>query len=221
MQVYNISNLPPMRLDFDAAGERLVIKLVSGAHDYGHREFSAMFTNHIRTLAITRHHLKSFGSRRDTGSNNRKKEPDESFKPDTRTGENDRATFVIGIGLIETLNQLRSDAHYWLTKTNGEVKIVLLILIKRAARIIQLERWESRPNPRLTRSNSNSQRPTKIQMIQIQVPGAGPTTVIGGPLDLPINLIFDVIPPGVPTTGITLPNAELRDYAEEYFRVSQ
>ena len=217
----NRRDLPRMRLDYDATNERLIIKFASNEHDLAHEQFSAMLTDHVRALGITRRQLASVGTGRTLGSNNRSKEPDKGFKPGTRGGANDKPTLIFEAGLSETLNQLRNDAYYWLTKTNGEVKIVLLFHIKRAAKTIELERWENRPNPRPTRSNSSAQRPTKIQELQIQVPAAGPTIVMGGPLVLPVNLIFDIIPPGVLTTGLTITDPELSTYAEEYFDLTQ
>jgi hypothetical protein len=219
----NYRDLPRIRLDYDLISEKLIIKLVSGEHDSAHRQFTAMMTDHVRALGISRRDLASRGAGREMRNNQRRKEPDDQFKPATRVMAEDRPTLVIEAGWSESMNQLRNDAHYWLTKTNGEVKIVLLIHVKYAQRVIELERWENRPNPRPTRRSTSADRPTKIQSLQIILQTNAPTIVSGGaPLLLPINLIFDgAIPAGRPTTGLSITAAELQEYAEEYFQLNQ
>jgi len=214
----NRRELPGMRLHYDLPSEKLIIKFVSTGHEIFHNQFSAMLTDHFRNVGITRRHLMSRGAGRDSGNGQRQKEPDNAFKPlDTRRRENDKATLVIEAGMSETLNQLRNDAHFWLTKTDQEVKIVLLIHVRKEDKIITLERWENQTNPRPTRGTSTAHRPTKMQSLTITVRANGTTTVTGAPLTLPITLLFDVIPAGLPTTGLDITAAELRDYAEEAF----
>jgi hypothetical protein len=116
-----------MRLHYDLATERLIIKLVSSLHEYAHTVFMTVLTDHVRTLGISGDHLSPTGAGRQKGSEQRDKEADAGFKPlNTRPGKDDKPTMVIEAGLSETLNQLRNDAHFWLTKANGEVKIVYL-----------------------------------------------------------------------------------------------
>jgi len=173
-------------------------------------------------LGISRRHLISTGAGREMRNNQRRKEPDDAFKPGTRVKKDDRATLVIEAGLSESMNQLRNDAHYWLTKTNGEVKIVLLIHVDRTRMTIKLERWENQPNPRPIRRGISTDRPTKIQTLKIILQTNAPTIVNGAPLVLPINLIFGgAIPAGLPTTGLSITATELQDYAEDFFRVTQ
>lgn len=92
--------------------------------------FRAMFEEHCRNVGISRYDLKSMGSRRHLGIT-QAKEPDESYKPSNRTSVTDKPSFVVEVGLSETMNELRTDAHFGLSQTNGKTRLVLLIHIKR------------------------------------------------------------------------------------------
>ncbi|KAN0068632.1 hypothetical protein V8E54_013356 [Elaphomyces granulatus] len=183
--------LPKMRLDYDPISKNLIIKFVSVIHEMAHREFAAMFTEHARGHGITRQHWTSTGAGAHRGTNRRKKEPDDSFKPRTRVLQADRPTLIIEVGVSE---RLRNDAFFWLTKMNGEVRIVILIFVKHTQRTIQIERWENCPPPRPLRNNP--QRPTKVQSIGITFQNGTPVAT-GAPLILPVRHLFDIIPAGI------------------------
>lgn len=115
----NRRELPPMRLLYDEIQKCLVIKFASKPHNVAFAEFRAMFEDAYRAKGVSRYDIVCMGPSRYRGSNGRHKEADESFKPVTRSLD-DKPSFVIEVGLSESLNQLRSDAFHWLTKTNGQ-----------------------------------------------------------------------------------------------------
>src|SRR5271170_6755380 len=127
------------------------------------------------------------------------KEGDSAFKPlSKRPRDADWPTIVLESGWSESLTRLRRDAHIWLEKSRGDVKIVLLLSIGRTARTMIIEEWENRPVPAnrpATRSNT-TQIPTKIQAITIDST-SNPPTVDEAPLTLEFQKIFlrQAVPP--------------------------
>jgi hypothetical protein len=120
-------------------------------------------------------------------------------------------------GFSESLRHLRFDAGWWLRESGGEVKIVIIISIKRARSIVRIEKWELAPmaGRRLTlRAASNNLNnpppriPTKIQEITID-----PNTVTGAPLVLEFAKIFlrSAVPP---ESDITFTGQELSNWAD-------
>ena len=125
------------------------------------------------------------------------KEGDPAFKPmSIRPRKADWPTIVLESGWSELLTRLRRDAHIWLEKSRGDVKIVLLLSVGRTARRMIIEKWENRPVPAnrpVTRSNT-TQTPTQIQAITID---SNSNTVNGASLTLEFRKIFlrQAVPP--------------------------
>ena len=141
------------------------------------------------------------------------KESDSAYKPATvRPNRLDWPTLVIEAGMSESLRRLRSDARWWLENSGGEVKIVVIMSIRRTSRLrtIVIEKWEhgplpgNRPNTRsITAAAANApnqlqQIPTGTQEISID---SNTNTVNGAPLVLEFRKFFS--PPGR-TTGAGL-----------------
>ena len=150
----------------------------------------------------------------------RRAEPDHGFKPcNTRSGMNDMATMVIEVGLSNTLSQLRTKAHAWLTAFDDKVKIVILLHIDPSARKITIERWEmvSRVLPRAT----SSRRPGKEQRIDITVDANFAATVRGTALYVDVDLLFDTRPPHISPMFIMVDTARLAAFASGLLRCLQ
>jgi hypothetical protein len=78
------------------------------------------------------------------------KEADESFHPPPRfpvPGQQSEPwpTLVIETGVSESLAKLREDAKWWFNNSNGDVRIVLILSIKKRTRTVLLEKWQLAP----------------------------------------------------------------------------
>lgn len=162
----------------------LIIKLMASVvHEAAYRLLSRKFENKIQAMGVPEHELFSLGSGRFERRNSSKK-ADEAYKPlSTRGLIGDWPMMVIGSGLSESLNQLRTDARWWLIELGGQVKIVLLLSVKPALSVIHIEKWElglaQRPMARAVASNAHQppQVPTCVQAIDVDH-----NTVSGAPL---------------------------------------
>jgi hypothetical protein len=180
--------------------ELLIVKYMpSAAHEFTARKFHNKILEKILLMGTSSDELVSFGSRRYRGANS-SKEADEVFVPDfVRNKKDDWPTLVIEVGRSESLSQLRQDVRWWLIESKGDVKIALLMSIKKASSILLIEKWElgaaplGRPGP-VTRSAAINSigEPEVVQIVEVTSTG---TT--GGPLVLEFNKLFlrAAIPP--------------------------
>ncbi|KAJ5818347.1 hypothetical protein N7474_003938 [Penicillium riverlandense] len=81
-------------------------------------------------------------------------------------------TLVIETGVSESLAKLRWDAGWWLTNTNGGVKIALVVSINRNLRKVQLEKWEMVGQTTRTRQSIAPQAVQTIYITQNNAHGA-------------------------------------------------
>ena len=71
------------------------------------------------------------------------KEADIAYKPSAfRESKEAWPTLVFEVGVSESLRGLRWDARWWLQKSNGDVKIVILIHINRERKRLHIEKCE-------------------------------------------------------------------------------
>jgi hypothetical protein len=141
------------------------------------------------------------------------KETDSAYRPRSfRPNKTDWPTIVFESGVFESLSQLRFDAGWWLGKSGGAVKIVIIISVERAPQTLQIEKWElapmsgSRPSTRAFPNAVNIPPPLipmKTQEITIVQ-----DTITGTPLVLEFDKIF-LRPAVPPETDITLTAQEL------------
>jgi hypothetical protein len=186
----------------------LIVKLMpSATHEGAHVNFANNVLVKVVRMGVSVNEFFGLGAARFSGPNS-SKEGDSSFKPSSRTNEDDWPTIVFESelsesGLSESLRRLRSDARWWLNNSQGDVKIVILISVKPAQRKIDFEKWEFSPVPGRrpsTRAFPNNplapqnqlQIPTRIQAITIN----HQNTVTGAPLVLRFQKIF--LRPAVP-----------------------
>ncbi|KAL4883456.1 hypothetical protein BJY04DRAFT_216276 [Aspergillus karnatakaensis] len=68
------------------------------------------------------------------------RQPDECFWPDTRRPSS-WPTLVIETGLTESLSRLQRDAVWWLRRSEGETRVVLVVTVNARNRVVQVEKW--------------------------------------------------------------------------------
>lgn len=136
------------------------------------------------------------------------KQPDQQLVPTSRLpppGQPQVApvapTLVIETGISESLQRLRWDADWWLTNTNGGVKVVLVVSINLGqTRTVQLEKWELVGHATGTRQ---SIAPQAVQTIHITQNNAN-----GAPLVLGFEDLMSR-PPIPPEHDVVIPAADL------------
>ncbi|KAJ8103380.1 hypothetical protein POJ06DRAFT_241728 [Lipomyces tetrasporus] len=149
--------LPGFRVLLDEENKTAIIKLMPGIpHEVATSIFVEMFVGERARLGLPRNIFVPTGSGRYHLSNELSKEPDASYKPQTRKGADRYPSFIVEVGVSQSLLQLRQDARLWLQRTNGDTKVVLLIFLNIAAGTLTFERWQhaTSPPPRSTRSRS-------------------------------------------------------------------
>lgn len=153
------------------------------------------------------------------------KEGDTAFCPiQFRQQKGDWPTIVFESGFSKSLPRLRHDAEWWITKSQGDVKIVIVISVRPAEKWLAMEKWcPGTPNRRATRSNPNANNPVpmkvqELNIIQNPTPQQGATArsiatsqqistvqpgtpspydICGGPLTLEFHKVFlrNPVPP--------------------------
>jgi hypothetical protein len=207
--------LPPFKLTLDVDAEEMIVKLSGKPHERVASAFAEKFAVERTRLGILDEFLP-MGTGRNQLADGVGKEPDASYKPQTRRNmEDDYPSFVVEVGVSESLAQLRIDTERWLTKTGGETRIVLLMFLNVGARTLEFERWQHSvfPPQRITRSGP-AWAPHRAQTLTYD-DNTGQIT--GDPLILPINLLLDTVPPHVPGGEISISRQELLRFCNDVF----
>ena len=202
------AEIPAFRFLYDATEEVLIVKLMPGAHhETANSQFATMFTVKLVNMGVE-HTLWAVGATRLEALTGRSKEPDGAWRPSTRVLATDWPSLVIEVGVFESLAQLRTDAHFWLTKSGGQTRVVILFAVNMVTREIKIERWQDAPNPRPRRRTSPPQNPTMMQTLTLHDNGV----VIGGPLLIPASKVYDTLPPGIGQNDFTITAQDLAKY---------
>ncbi|CAM6021489.1 unnamed protein product [Sphagnum balticum] len=187
--------LPRMTILYDGREEILIVKLMVGVmHEGVAREFSDMFHEKSVLLGV-QESLAATGSGRFGRRGGRSKEADVGYKPHSRPMIDDWPSFVIEVGVSESLAMLRRDAAFWISNSDGRTRIVIVLSVNQRDRRILVERWEEVPRTRPNRSTANYSRiPRLIQSLTLNagVKYASP------PLRIPAEKVFDGPPQNIP-----------------------
>ncbi|KFY30716.1 hypothetical protein V493_01726 [Pseudogymnoascus sp. VKM F-4281 (FW-2241)] len=126
------------RLSYNTATSTLVVKLMaSPKHDTAALILSMEIKSKLESFGVPLSAFLPVGAAKRQGKYTAK-QPDASFKPSFR-GENGWPSLVIESGLSESLVQLRRDAAWWLTNSDEQVRIALVISIQKNDRSIVVE----------------------------------------------------------------------------------
>jgi hypothetical protein len=119
--------LPRMTILYDGTEEILIVKLmVDVMHEGVAREFALMFDLKLALLDV-RASLVATGSARFGRRGGRSKEADVGYKPISREMKHEWPSFVIEVGVSESLAMLRTDAAFWITNSDGRTRIVIVL----------------------------------------------------------------------------------------------
>jgi hypothetical protein len=185
-----------MTILYDGREEILIVKLmvVGVMHEGVARQFVAMFDKKLVLLGVD-DSLDPTGSGRFGRRGGRSKEADVGYKPCSRRRKHDWPSFVIEVGVSESLAMLRRDAAFWISNSDGRTRIVIVLSVNQRDRRILVERWEEVPRTRPNRSTANYSRIP--QLIQSLTLNAG-VKYAGPPLWIPTEKVFDGPPQNIP-----------------------
>ena len=169
-----------IRLTHCADIDTLIIKVSTPEHERVSRVFTHDFMRRIEHMGLTDLDLSDLGATTFRGTST-SKEPDSCFRPGSRPHRLDWPTLVFEVGVSESLRKLKNDAKWWLSNSQGLVRIVLIFHIDPGSRTILIEKWECTPatGTRATRSNRPpAQIPTNVHTITIDANGVNGTPAL-------------------------------------------
>jgi hypothetical protein len=187
--------LPRMTILYDGREEILIVKLQAGVLYCGvAHEFASMFQKKFIRLDVYES-LVGTGSGRFGRRGGRSKEADEGFKPSSRDMLDEWPSFVIEVGVSESLAMLRSDAAFWITNSDGSTRIAIVLSVNQRRQQILVERWEEVPRTQPNRPTANYSRiPGLMQSLTLNVD----VDYDGPPLVIPAEKVYDVLPQNIP-----------------------
>jgi hypothetical protein len=187
--------LPRMTILYDGREEILIIKLPAGVLYCGVvHEFASMFHEKFFRLGV-RASLVATGCGRFGRRGGRSKEADIGYKPISRHMVDEWPSFVIEVGVSESLAMLRNDAVFWITKSDGRTRIVIILKVHERQQQILVERWEEVPRTRPIWSTANYSR---IQGLIQSLTLNADVDYDGPPLVIPAEKVFDVVYQNIP-----------------------
>lgn len=125
--------------------------------------------------------------------------PHKRFQRQQETGDMAWPTIVIESGLCASLPRLRQDAKWWLSRSQGEVRVVLVVTLYPGTRSLCVERWQLEQPPLLGvfRRRHKGKPPTYRIAPSVQKPCLVQRTIIrrvsieGEDMVFPFEAIFD------------------------------
>jgi len=128
-----------MTILYDGREEILIVKLMVGVmHEGVAREFAKMFDIKSFRLGVDESFLTT-GSGRFGRRGGRSKEGDLGYKPLSHPMTDDWPSFIVEVGVSESLAMLRKDAAFWITNNDGRTRIVLVLSVNQRDRQILVE----------------------------------------------------------------------------------
>lgn len=220
------------RFSHDTDANLLIVKVMpSKGHELGHLILAQMFKDELTRMGLPRNCVVPVGATRYERPES-SKEGDSGYYPrQPRQQEDDWPTIVFESGYSESLARLRHDAQWWITKSQGDVKIVIIISVRPAEKLLVIEKWCHAPPPPNRRGTRSVQ---ELTLVQNSTPQQGPTAtsiatgqqistvqqgtrwydVCGGPLTLEFDKVF-LRNPVPPESDIVFNATDLAEFAEE------
>lgn len=140
-----------INIDSYIPGSRLLlVKMITRAHEGGHINFDDLLKSKLAAMNL-RGKLLSLG-RADVETENRQKEPDQSYLPSRLPpGRTDKwPTMIIEGGYSEEKAKLTADVQWWLAESQGDVTMAIAISVHKAKKEITIELWGMMARPTRT-----------------------------------------------------------------------
>ena len=183
-----------VRIFYDERTRYLVVKLVSGPHEVAERMLSRKLEQAAENMGLEDDLIPTGSKRIELTPHS--KEPDSSWRPHTfpagRTGK--WPMVVVESGFSESLSRLRLDAQWWITRSGGDVKVVILIAILPSGPRIVIEKWTPDPNVETLRPGLRDRSPrvtgTRVQETILTRGAKNFITITGAPLVVTFDEMF-------------------------------
>ncbi|KAL2822039.1 hypothetical protein BJX63DRAFT_180906 [Aspergillus granulosus] len=217
------------RFTFNTETGILIAKvMVSLPHDLAVRLFERIIFRELMAMNVDRELMPGGSTTHMIG--NWTKEPDCSWAPGPRS-KNPKPSFVVEVGLSESMPHLALDACGWLETPSSSVKLVITITIRRQHPEIILQQWElptRRTNVVTGAYPISAERTAFIRLSltnsTISVTGEsytnGATTAITQ-LNLPFVKIFSRPPQPPLERDLVITTQELRLFAEDVWGIQE
>ncbi|CDM36080.1 hypothetical protein DTO013E5_5559 [Penicillium roqueforti] len=206
---------------FQWEGSTGLIKVVPRSeHEVATDKFTEVIRDSYKAMGVPSEGTAWIGSTTYRSGMRKGKEADNGYVPPSRCthpiGNVGYPTLIIETGVSESLGRLRQDARKWFADSEGDVRMVVLIIVRK--NYVSFEQWQLAPNgaprpltrnyirtlqaqtpniPPLIRQPARLQQPYCAQSVDITPnPVAGmPNFMDGDPMVLPFVAIQDR-PPG-------------------------
>jgi hypothetical protein len=187
--------LPQMTILYDGKEEILIVKLMVGVmHEGATHEFALMFDLKLALLDVCAS-LVAIGSARFGHRGGRSKEADIGYKPISCEMKDEWPSFIIEVGVLESLAMLHRDAAFWITNSDGRTRIVIVLSINERDWRLLVERWEEVPRIQPNQSTTNySCIPRLMQSLTLNAN----VKYDGPPLEILATKLFDNLPKNIP-----------------------
>ncbi|EYE95389.1 uncharacterized protein EURHEDRAFT_412207 [Aspergillus ruber CBS 135680] len=177
---------------YDEKHHKLMIKLVSHIHEIARSLISREIDIAADRMSIV-HGLVPDGSKR-VVSGQYTKEPASSWHPATLPPSRDAKwpSLVIECADLESITRLRIEAEWWLTQSEGDVRVVVVLIIWPFRSGISLEKWVPDPDGNSGSNDSTTGKAKCVQRIELQCRSKNTASieVNGGPLRLEFEMVF-------------------------------
>ncbi|ODM16912.1 hypothetical protein SI65_07877 [Aspergillus cristatus] len=181
-----------VRIFYDKKYCKLVIKLVHHAHEVARSLISREIDIAADRMSIV-NGLVPDGSKR-VASGQYTKEPASSWRPATLPPSRDAKwpSLVVECGDLKSITRLRIEAEWWLAKSQGDVKVAIVLIVWPTWSGILLEKWVPDPNGDSNSNDSATGTAKCIQKIGLQCKARNTASVeiSGGSLRLGFEEVF-------------------------------
>lgn len=119
-----------------------LIEMASSVHEITARVFESLLLDKLSTMNSMSTKLDPLGSA-EVETNTRRKQPDNSYRPRRLPRNRSRKwpTFTVEVGFSEPTRKHEDDAKWWLSQSNGDVRIVLTIDVHRRTNMVIFKTW--------------------------------------------------------------------------------
>ncbi|KAJ5808746.1 hypothetical protein N7474_010015 [Penicillium riverlandense] len=211
----NSSDLRKSWKSYSPSQQTLLVKMSLPVHGHAIQKFHNKIISSLNNNALE-DELKYYPDVKVKGQT-KTKTPDNGLGPFERPPNvsNKWPTIVIEVGVSERPAKLQSDAEWWLTNSNGDVKIVFTMSINRKNPHITVMKWESEAE-----KNKCSVMQT-VTTWKDNIGNVDTTRTSGTPLSIEFNKLFLRKPVSRTEHDILMDENDLRSLARSIWRVQE